>query len=1324
MTKFFIDLYNYFERHKVLLYASLLLSLLFLGVMASRVKFEENVTRFFPDTKDAVYANQVFENLKIKDKIIVMLTTTDSTATTDRSIEASEELTQRLSEQSGDTLIKHIFTQVDENLIGGATDFVYTHLPLFLTADDYARFDTLLTTEGIEATMQRNYTNLLSPAGMALKGYILKDPLGIGSRALSYLQEFQVEANYTIDNGYIFSKDGSTQLLFLTPLFATGSTGKNEKLIETIESELARLSTRYPDLRMAYFGGPSVSVYNARQIKQDTLLTSGVALLIIIVFISLVFKRKRSIPLIVTPVLFGGLFALCFIYFIKGEISAIAVGAGSAVMGIALSYSIHILAHQNHVSSVQQLLKELTYPLTVGSFTTIGAFFGLTFTSSDLLRDFGLFASLALIGTTLFCLIFLPHFLKGQADVKQGVVLRLIERMNAYPFEKNRWLVGGLLAATLIGLFAADRVRFNDNMMDLNYEPEHLRQAEQQLTQLFDKKEKTVLFVSVGEDMNTAIEHYAETNGRLTALQSQGLIKGYASAQRFLIPVQEQRERLQRWKNFWTVERQAFVQQQVETAARRNGFREGSFDGFFGWLQTPFEVYTYRENVANSLLSEWQESADSLTMLITQVRMNEADKQAVYRAFEGTPHTVIFDRGFFANKWVSAINDDFYLILYLSSILIFLALLVSYGRIELTLMSFLPMAVSWIIILGLMGLLGIEFNIINIILSTFIFGIGDDFSIFIMDGLQSRYRTGRQVLNSHKTAIFFSAFTTIVGMGVLIFAQHPALRSVALISILGIIVVVLVSYTLQPILFRWLIAAPAEKGLPPYTFMGLLRTGVLFLLFFLGCIGLRILMAVMWFIPIYIGKKKAFLCRLIQLTCRAILRLAFFVRKEQVNIGRDTFARPAMIVANHQSFIDILVLLSLAPKIVMVTNHWVWNSPFFGAVIRYADFYYVGDGYEHYAERMRAKVREGYSIAVFPEGTRTYSGAMKRFHKGAFYLAETLQLDILPVVLYGNGQIIAKAQPFNIRRGVIRTEALPRIAPTDTSFGSTYQERTKRISAEMRRVYARACTQMNAPDNPAFYEALVQNYIYKGPVEEWYIRIKVAMEKNYAPFDRLVPQKGRITDIGCGYGPLCYMLAMLSPERELLGIDYDEDKIDVAKQGWLRKSLTQPVGNSAQPADNSEPPVGSSGQPIGNSAQPFANRISFLHADALACELPESDLFILNDMLHYLGRDDQRKLLLRCASRLRTGGKILVRDGNTARKGRHRLTRLTEFFSTRVLRFNQTSTALCFISEEEMRAIARQCGMNVEAMDNDAYTSNTIYVFTPEETPDKPIQTC
>lgn len=215
-------------------------------------------------------------------------------------------------------------------------------------------------------------------------------------------------------------------------------------------------------------------MYNARQIKKDTLVTSSIALIIIIVFISLVFKHKKSIPLIITPVLFGALFALCLIYFIKGGISAIAVGAGSAVMGIALSYSIHMLAHQNHVSSVQQLIREIAYPLTVGSFTTIGAFFGLIFTSSNLLRDFGLFASLALIGTTLFCLVYLPHFLKGQAHVKQGAVLRFIEKLNAYPYEKNKGLVGFILILTLVCIFTSQNVRFNEDMMSLNYEPAHL----------------------------------------------------------------------------------------------------------------------------------------------------------------------------------------------------------------------------------------------------------------------------------------------------------------------------------------------------------------------------------------------------------------------------------------------------------------------------------------------------------------------------------------------------------------------------------------------------------------------------------------------------------------------------------------------------------------------------------------------------------------------------------------------------------------------------------------------------------------------------------
>lgn len=1281
MTQFFIGLYDYFERHKILFYLSLISCVLLMGFFALQVRFEENITQFFPDTKDSQNTIKVFDNLKIKDKIIIMLSSADTChqVEPDSLIEAAGQLQQTLTEKAGGTLIKGIFAQVDQSLIGGATDFVYEHLPLFLTDTDYQRFDSLLTEKGIQATMQKNYTNLLSPAGIALRSYILRDPLGLGSEALKHLQDFQLEANYEIYDEHIFSKDGSTLLMFITPVFSTGSTGKNDELIKILEEELQHIQGESPAIRAEYFGGPSVGVYNARQIKKDTILTSSLALLIIIVFISLVFKRKRSIPLIITPVLFGGLFALFLIFFIKGSISAIAVGAGSAVMGIALSYSIHMLAHQNHVSTVQQLIKEIAYPLTVGSFTTIGAFMGLIFTSSDLLRDFGLFASLALVGTTLFCLIYLPHFLKGQADVKQGRVLRIIEKINAYSYEKNKWLVGGILLITVICFFTSQKVGFNNDMMSLNYEPQHLKQSEEKLMQLFDSDEKTVLFVSVGKDMNQATETYAVTNQKLLALKDQGLIKDYASASQFLISPQEQQLRLKRWKDYWTDEKQQQVREQLETAAAEYRFRPGSFDPFYQWLNQPFGEYHYaaqEDDLSGKLLNEWQTSADSITMLISQIRISDQNKETVYQHFSKDQDVVIFDRSYFANKWVSAINDDFYLILYISSFLIFFALWFSYGRIELTLMSFLPMLVSWVIILGLMGILGIEFNIINIILSTFIFGIGDDFSIFIMDGLQNKYRTGQKVLNSHKTAIFFSAFTTVVGMGALVFAKHPALQSISLISILGMIAVVLVAYTIQPLIFRFFIAGPASKGLPPYTLIGLIRTVLLFLLFFIGCIFLRVLIAVLYLVPVRKSSKQRLVCRLIQITCKGILLLATAVKKEHINKANERFQHPAIIIANHQSFIDILVLLSLSSKILMVTNHWVWHSPFFGAIIRYVDFYYIGEGYEQYMERMRKKVKEGYSIAIFPEGTRTYNGKMKRFHKGAFYLAETLQLDILPILLYGNNKIIAKAQPFNIRKGIIYTEILPRIPADDLSFGTTYQERTKRISAYMKEGYARICREKNTTDNPAFYEALIQNYIYKGPVVEWYIRIKVKMERNYRLFNRLIPVQGQITDIGCGFGPLCYMLSMLSEDRDILGIDYDEDKIALAQHGWLRNEHLQ-----------------------------------FRHGNALEYPLPESDVFILNDMLHYMSYEHQRTLLLKCADRLRSQGMIIIRDGNSANTSKHRLTRFTELLSTRIFNFNRTAGELHFTTETQLRKIAVTCGMNVEIIPNDKYTSNTIYIF-------------
>lgn len=1285
MSKLFIHIYNYLERHTALRYLLLAGSFLLMLFFAVQVKFEEDVTRFFPDTQDARSTEIVFQNLKVKDKIIVMLSSADTVSgavPSDRLIEAGDLLKDSLLAEAGSEYITDIFSEVDENMIGKVTDFIYDNLPVFLTEDDYARMDSVLTVDGIERRMRSNYLHLLSPAGVALKSILPRDPVGLGTTSLEKLRDFQMTANYEIYDGHIFSRDMSTLLLFITPHYGTGSTGKNEFLIDTIEKQLRETMDRYPGVKAEYFGGPSVSVYNARQIKSDTMLTMTIALVIIIVFITLVFKSRSAVILIILPVLYGAVFSLALIYFLKGSVSAIAIGAGAAVFGVALSYSIHVLSHFNHVSSIRQLIEELAYPLTVGSFTTVGAFFGLVFTSSDLLRDFGLFSSLALIGTTFFCLVFLPHFLKvKEGHEESGRVLRFIEKINGYAYEKNKPLVITIMLVFFLSLYMSGKVTFDSNMMNLSFEPANLKAAEQRLNDLFQSDNKTTLFVSVGSTPDEGLRHYVETNRKLDSLKAEGRIKEFASAEKIFIPYAEQQRRIERWNSYWTEGRKTQVREDIKNGAAEYHFREDTFHDFFALLDKQYLPCDFTAGDSSlPLLDSWVSSADSLSMFITQVRLNEEDKETVYDRFAGNDGLVIFDRGYFANKWVSAINDDFYLILYISSFLIFFALLISYGRIELTLMTFTPMAVSWVIILGLMAATGTQFNIVNIILSTFIFGLGDDFSIFIMDGLQQEYRTGKKMLTSHKTAIFFSSFTAVVGLGVLVFAKHPALQSISVISILGMISVVLVSYTILPILFRFFISGPASRGNFPYTLSGLLVTVWFFGLFVVGCLLMMGIALLLILLPVKRRKKKQLFSRIMMYMLRIFLKAAWIARCENVNPGNETFEKPAVIIANHQSFVDILVMLSLAPKLVMVTNRWVWHSPVFGKIVQYADFVQTEDGYEKVLHHLRDKVAQGYSVVVFPEGTRSADCQVHRFHKGAFYLAEKLQLDILPVVLYGTGMIISKRQPFYVKRGVLCTRILPRILYTDASYGVTYQERSKAIAKTFRRAYQETCDIYSNPGNPYFYRQLVANYIYKGPVEEWYIRIKVRMEDKYDFFNRIVPRRARITDIGCGLGPLSYMLAMLSGERTVLGIDYDADKIAVANHNFSRNE-----------------------------------RIRFVCANVADYDLPESDVFVMNDMLHYMDYPSQERLLETCIGKLLPGGMLIIRDGDAGGTTKHRVTRFTELLSTRLLEFNKRENDLCFPTHEQFIRVADRFHLEIEQRANDRFTSNMIYILRKKE---------
>ncbi|MBT7624473.1 MAG: methyltransferase domain-containing protein, partial [Flavobacteriaceae bacterium] len=620
-------------------------------------------------------------------------------------------------------------------------------------------------------------------------------------------------------------------------------------------------------------------------------------------------------------------------------------------------------------------------------------------------------------------------------------------------------------------------------------------------------------------------------------------------------------------------------------------------------------------------------------------------------------------------------KEDFNFLLFYTAILVFLTLLLFYGRFELALITFLPMLISWIWILGICAILEIQFNFVNIIISTLIFGIGDDFAIFISDGYLKKYKTNNDTIRVNLKSIFLSALTTIIALGSLMFAKHPAINSIALISIIGMISILIISFFLQPFLFKWLIINRTDKKLAPITLSNFFSSLFSYTLFVGGSLFLSLLSLLVAFIPYSKKFFKPLFHFLIQKLCWLILFFALNVRRKEYNNEHLNFSKPSLLIANHQSFVDILQLLMLSSKIVLVVKDWVYYSPIFGRLIRYLDFVTISNGIENNLESIQQLIDKGYSIMIFPEGSRSQTEKLGRFHKGTFLIAEKLKLDITPILLHGYGNAIRK-NDFLIKKSIVSYKVLPRISWNDEKFGVGYRDRSKEIKNYFSKELIRFSKERRGVNY--LYGNIQSNIDYKGPIIEWYYKIKWRLEKNnYAYYDSLISSNAKVYDLGCGYGFLSCFLHLRSEDREIIGIDYDSDKVNIAQNYFMFKNLPN---------------------------------LRFSDQTILDAKLENPDVILLNDVLHYLDKKSQSSVLINCFKNLNENGVILIREGEKENKN-HIFTKFTELLSTKFFRFNKADIELSFISGLYLNDLAKQFNFKIEEFKHSKITSNKLFIL-------------
>lgn len=808
IEKMFLSIYRFFCRRKWLMWTLLIVSTVVFAFFGLQLEYEEDVSKLLPLTEEAKNSDIVFDNLKVKDKLFVQMVSRSGQTDPEQMTEVCDEFIDRLfANDSATHYYANALYRIEDDLMLNLIDYAVAHVPEFVSNERYATFDSMLSAGAIAATMKENARLLADDETGNAATLVSQDPAGLryairedGRQLLDDL------GGYAMINNHFFCPDSSVELVFLSPNVKSFDSKNCTAMINILEENIEHFETLYPDVEILFHGAPVQSVFNSRQMKKDLALTIGISLLLISVVIMICFRNKSTLPFLLLPVLYGTLFALACVFLIKGRMSLMAIGIGALILGVALSYCLHVLTHYKYVSDPERVIREQARPVCLGCLTTIGAFVGLMLTNSDLLRDFGIFASLTLVGTTFFALVFLPHFFKYSNNTHNEKAFSLLDRINTYPLDQKLWLLVLLVAVSVVCFFLSGKITFDNDLKNIGYFEPKVVKSRELYAQKNNPGKLSQYYAVHAPTLDSALVYNKKIVEVLDSLKENGTINRYSKISKLLLTTEEQTSSIDAWYSYWNSEKIADVRGKVTVAARKNGLNPDSFEPFYDMLTAMYYPESILESdvIPEELLCNYMEYAeDSSVILFTSVVMPNENVDAVNRAVVANRNAVVIDPFFYTKDMVKLLHRDFNTVLLISSLFVLLVLLISLRSVVAALIAFTPMFLSWYIVQGVMALFGIPFNLINIIISSFIFGVGVDYSIFIMDGLINKERgQSDNLLKYHKTAIFFSAFTLIVVVCSLLFAQHPAIRSVGISTIIGMVSTILLSYCLQPALFR------------------------------------------------------------------------------------------------------------------------------------------------------------------------------------------------------------------------------------------------------------------------------------------------------------------------------------------------------------------------------------------------------------------------------------------------------------------------------------------------------------------------------------------
>lgn len=683
-----------------------------------------------------------------------------------------------------------VFSHLQPNLQNTLMDHTAEHLPYVLAESDYRKLGQLISPKSVQQKLKNAFMQLNSPVGIGLEQRFQNDPLGMVFLGLEKLHYLRSEFSMVIEQGYFMSRDGRSCLLLAESKHSLTDSAEAQRIQEHLTVAYKRVLDETVEARV--IGTLPHTLANSSTVRRDlqTLLPAATGLLILLLAMTL--RGVRSIVVFTIPFL-AALPAIAITHHIYGRVSGIALGFGIVLLGIGVDFAVHLYLGLTHDSgSLKEKMSYVRKPIIFATLTTTAVFIILHFSAVASHRQMATLAFTGILFAVTFSWLLIPTIISKKNEISPQLLqkhLTVRQPPGAVRKGKIALLVWGMLI--LFGICTWPQLKYNGDLRVLDVPNAQVKKDENFFSKTWGEKTNQLFIITEGS--------LGQTLDRNSSVAQFLLQQGYESFQSFapLFPGARVRgENLARWQAFWDKNYSDFEPLFIQNG-QRFGFRPIAFEPFLTSLKSkpqPFDAEEILQGplqtLFKSMLKRSREESHSndggkrpYYFALTTVAAEGDKVEALVEQFRDTNGITVIANSEWRKEVERLLRYDIILLSSLAGLVIVCIVALQFKNM-LTVVAVLAPVLSALSAMSIFCYLTKgQLNMMHLIMGIMVIGLSVDYGIFTVCGVDKKINRCRG--NSLK-AVSICAASSLIGFGVLVFAQHPALHALGVTVMVGI----------------------------------------------------------------------------------------------------------------------------------------------------------------------------------------------------------------------------------------------------------------------------------------------------------------------------------------------------------------------------------------------------------------------------------------------------------------------------------------------------------------------------------------------------------